>query len=221
MSDAEIDINMPEQANDVPLRDNDIPMPNIQPEDPLPRTRGVDNDPDDVDDDPEDTKVGMRIKEIVPDAEVFKDATDQAPPKRKKREISEKQKAHLAKIRVKALEAKKAKANEKKANNVPVKSAKKVYEQQIEDDYSDTESAEYDIDPPVVDKGSMLVSLTPQQLRQLQIEAIYGYDTIRKDRKAKKKEQQAKEQQEQRAYQAVSRAVNRPIDDDGWGVCFQ
>jgi hypothetical protein len=154
----------------------------------------------------------------VPDAEVFKDATDQAPPKRKKREISEKQKAHLAKIRVKALEAKKAKANEKKANKVPVKSAKKVYEQQIEDDYSEDE---YDIDPPVVDKGSMLVSLTPQQLRQLQIEAIYGYDTIRKDRKAKKKEQQAKEQQEQKAYQAVSRAVNRPIDDDGWGVCFQ
>jgi len=74
---------------------------------------------------------------------------------------------------------------------------------------------------PKPEQDSMLYSLTPQQLRQLQMDAIYGYDTIRKDRKQKKKAQQAKEAQEQKAFQAVSRAVNRPIDDDGWGVCFQ
>lgn len=203
MSDAEIDINMP-----------DVPPPNEQPEDPLPPSKGVNEMPEKAQDD-DDAKVEMKIKEIVPDNEVFKDATDQAPPKRKKREISEKQREHLAKIRVKALEAKKAK---QQGNKVPVKSAKKVYEQQIEDEYSDEE---YDMPAPKPEKDSMLYSLTPQQLRQLQMDAIYGYDTIRKDRKAKKKAQQAKEAQEQKAFQAVSRAVNRPIDDDGWGVCFQ
>jgi hypothetical protein len=219
MSDAEIDINMP----NVPSRD-DIPVPNEQPEDPLSGnavpSKGVNEMPEKADDD--DAKVEMKIKEIVPDNEVFKDATDQAPPKRKKREISEKQREHLAKIRVKALEAKKAK---QQGNKVPVKSAKKVYEQQIEDEYSDEEydmpKATYGMPAPKPEQDSMLYSLTPQQLRQLQMDAIYGYDTIRKDRKQKKKAQQAKEAQEQKAFQAVSRAVNRPIDDDGWGVCFQ
>jgi len=204
MSDAEIDINMP-----------DVPPPNEQPEDPLPPSDGVDEMPEMASEtaEEEETKVEMKIKEIVPDNEVFKGATDQAPPKRKKRPISEKQREHLAKIRVKALEAKKAK---QQANKVPVKSAKKVYEEKIEEEYSDD-----DTPTPQVDNDSMLYSLTPQQLRQLQMDAIYGYDTIRKDRKQKKKAQQAKEHQEQKAFQAVSRAVNRPVDDDGWGICFQ
>ena len=119
----------------------------------------------------------------------------------------------------------KAKKAKQEANKVPVKSDKKVYEQQIEDEYSDEEydmpKATSGMPAPKPEKDSMLYSLTPQQLRQLQMDAIYGYDTIRKDRKAKKKAQQAKEAQEQKAFQAVSRAVNRPIDDDGWGVCFQ
>jgi len=58
-------------------------------------------------------------------------------------------------------------------------------------------------------------------LRQLQYEAIYGYDSMRKERKAKKREAQAEEKAREKTYQAVSRAVNRPVDDDGWGVCFQ
>lgn len=192
MSDAEIAVDMPE--------------PNVQPEDPLPETEGVDEEPEEVVE--EDAKMEMKIKEIVPDNEVFKDAVGQAPPKRKKRPISEKQREHLAKIRVKALEAKKA----KKANKQPVKSAKKVYEEQIEEEYEDVVE---------VPKDSGLISLSQDQLRQLQFEAIYGYDTMRKERKAEKKKKQAEEEHKQKTYQAVHRAVNRQVDDDGWGVCFQ
>ncbi len=202
MSDADIDVDMPEQ---------DMPLPNEQPEDPLPPTEGVDDMPED--DEGQDEEVEMKIKEIVPDKEVFSNAEAQAPPKRKKRPISEKQREHLAKIRVKALESKRAKA---KANKKP-KSAKKVYEEKVEDEHSD-EEAQDPLPPPQKIGG---ITLSQDQLRQLQYEAIYGYDSMRKERKAKKREAQAEEKAREKTYQAVSRAVNRPVDDDGWGVCFQ
>jgi len=194
MSDAEIAVDMPEN-----------PEPNVQPEDPLPVSEGVDEEPDEVEE--EDAKVEMKVKEIVPDAEVFKDAIGQAPPKRKKRPISEKQREHLAKIRVKALEAKKA----KKANKQPVKSAKKVYEEQVEEEH----------EPVEVPQESGLYQLSQDQLRELQFQAIHGYDTLRKKQKAEKKKKEAEEQHAKKTYQAVHRAVHRPVDDDGWGVCFQ
>jgi hypothetical protein len=218
MTDALINVKMPE-----------APEPNIQPEDPLKDNEHPLEEPTDTDDD-EPVEVDMKIKEIVPDNEVFNDASGQAPPKRKKREISEKQKAHLAKIRVKALEAKKA----KKAIKEPVKSAKKVYEQKVEEDHYEYSASEDD-EPGNNDPGgsfhnprgvvkvpanSSLITLSQEQLKQLQFEAIYGYDTIRKARKEEKKKAQAQKEHEQKTFQAVSRAINRPVDDDGWGVCF-
>ena len=204
MTDAEINVKMPE-----------APEPNIQPEDPLKENEHPLEEPTDEDDEP--VEVDMKIKEIVPDNEVFNDASGQAPPKRKKREISEKQKAHLAKIRVKALEAKKA----KKANKEPVKSAKKVYEKKVEEDHYEYSASEDDEPVVKVPANSSLITLSQEQLKQLQFEAIYGYDTIRKARKEEKKKEQAKKEHEQKTFQAVSRAINRPVDDDGWGICFQ
>ena len=71
-----------------------------------------------------------------------------------------------------------------------------------------------------VDAEGDLVHLTQEQLRQLQYEAIHGYDTMRKERKTKKKAAEAKDKQEKQVYAAVSKAIN-PSADDGWGVCFQ
>ncbi len=204
MSDAEIDVDMPEQQ---------IPAPNEQPEDPLPPSEGVDEDPEE---DEPDEVVEMKIKEIVPDAEVFNDAEAQAPPKkaRAKRPISDKQRAHLAKIRVKAAEAKKAKSKAKP------KSAKKVYEEKVEDEHEEVDELPLGSAKAGPEKiGS--INLTPAELRQLQYEAIYGYDTHRKAEKAERKKKEALEAHEKKTYQAISRAVNRPVDDDGWGVCFQ
>ncbi len=212
MTDAEIDVKMPE----APLS----PMPNIQPEDPLKDNEHPLEEPTDDDDEP--VEVDMKIKEIVPDNEVFNDASGQAPPKRKKREISEKQKAHLAKIRVKALEAKKAKkANKEPQAKQSVKSAKKVYEKKVEEDHYEYSASEDDEPVVKVPANSSLITLSQEQLKQLQFEAIYGYDTIRKARKEEKKKAQAQKEHEQKTFQAVSRAINRPVDDDGWGVCFQ
>ena len=201
MTDALIDVKMPE-----------APQPNIQPEDPLKDNEHPLEYPTDDD---EPVEIDMKIKEIVPDNEVFNDASGQAPPKRKKREISEKQKAHLAKIRVKALEAKKA----KKAHQ-PVKSAKKVYEQKVEEDHYEYTTSEDDEPVVKVPANSSLITLSQEQLKQLQFEAIYGYDSIRKARKEEKKKEQARKEHEHKTFQAVSRAINRPVDDDGWGVCF-
>lgn len=190
----------------------EAPEHNIQPEDPLKDNEHPLEEPTDDD---EPVEIDMKIKEIVPDNEVFNDASGQAPPKRKKREISEKQKAHLAKIRVKALEAKKA----KKAHQ-PVKSAKKVYEQKVEEDHYEYSASEDDEPVVKVPANSSLITLSQEQLKQLQFEAIYGYDSIRKARKEEKKKEQARKEHEHKTFQAVSRAINRPVDDDGWGVCF-
>tara|TARA_R110000796_G_scaffold141434_2_gene257840 strand:- start:84 stop:698 length:615 start_codon:yes stop_codon:yes gene_type:complete len=204
MSDAEIDIAMPEN-----------PEPGEQPEDPLEdeEYEGVD-DPagqQTKDDDDTEANVELEVKEIVPDQEVFLDAPKQAPPKkqRARKPPSEKQLAHLAKIRVKAVEAKRAKNAAKKSikaevSEVPQKKSIKAKE----------------VPEKFVDAEGGLVHLTQEQLRQLQYEAIHGYDTMRKERKTKKKAAEAKDKQEKQVYAAVSKAIN-PSADDGWGVCFQ
>ena len=156
----------------------------------------------------------MEIKEIIPDAEVFRDAPPQVI-KKPKRKATEKQKAHLAKIRVKALEAKKKK-REAKMGVKPPKAEPPQMEVQ-EPEPAPTPN------PKPLDKNEVpesLIHLTPQQLRQLQIEAIGGYDAMRKNRKAKKREAQAKEAQEKETLRVIQKAV-KPHDDDGWGVCFQ
>tara|TARA_R110001592_G_scaffold22253_8_gene88806 strand:+ start:6510 stop:7109 length:600 start_codon:yes stop_codon:yes gene_type:complete len=199
MSDAEIDIAMPEN-----------PEPGEQPEDPLEdeEYEGVDDPEPKEETEEAEAQVELEVKEIVPDQEVFLDAPKQAPPKkqRARKPPSEKQLAHLAKIRVKAVEAKRAKNAAKKSikaevSEVPQKKSIKAKE------------------VPVDAEGG-LVHLTQEQLRQLQYEAIYGYDTMRKERKTKKKAAEAKDKQEKQVYAAVSKAIN-PSADDGWGVCFQ
>ncbi len=200
MSDAEIDVEMPqeeipeeEEVFDAP--DEDVPA---ETEEPLP-------------------DVNLEVKEIVPDGDVFLNAKEQAPPKkpRAKKPPSEKQLAHLAKIRVKALEAKKAKQAQKKAQqDKGPKNKISSYQPGKEVNFQEEEEH--------IDVSNMggLVHLTQDQLRQLQYEAIYGYDTMRKNRKQKKKADEAQEQAEKKAYASIAKAV-QPHDNDGWGVCFQ
>ena len=53
------------------------------------------------------------------------------------------------------------------------------------------------------------------------MKGISGYDTIRKERKVKKKKDQAKEMQEKKIFQDISRATRKPNPDDMWSACFQ
>jgi hypothetical protein len=207
MSDAEIDIAMPE--------------PNTDPEDPLEdeEYEGVD-DPEPLKEAEEtEANVELEVKEIVPDHEVFLDAPKQALPKKQRvrKPPSEKQLAHLAKIRVKAVEAKRAKNAAKKSIKAEVSQGaeKKSIKAKEVPQASRPQGEKF------VDAEGDLVHLTQEQLRQLQYEAIHGYDTMRKERKTKKKAAEAKDKQEKQVYAAVSKAINPNVDDDGWGVCFQ
>ena len=83
----------------------DVEMPEVEPED------EVETENQELEVEPEEEEPPeMVVKEIIPDKELFMDAP---PQKRPKRKATEKQKAHLAKIRVKALEAKKKKREAK------------------------------------------------------------------------------------------------------------
>ncbi len=108
----------------------------------------------------------------------------------------------------------------KKITKTKPKSAKKVYEEQVEDEHEEVDELPLGSAKAGPQKiGS--INLSPAQLRQLQYEAIYGYDTHRKAEKAERKKKEAKELHEKKTYRAISNAVNRNVDDDGWGVCFQ
>ena len=170
-----------------------------------------------VEEEDEEDEVSLEIKEIVQDSEVFNNAGPQAPPKQEvikkkvKRPPSEKQLAHLAKIRGKALEARQAKAQAKKGVSIN------------EDSNQTREVKAIPREPTQAELGPSLRDLTPDDLRKLQMEAIYGYDMMRKDRK--KKKQEALETQRQQ--KEVERAVNRHLPqnsisggDDPWGICF-
>jgi len=185
MNNADLDITPPE-----------VPEPNEQPDDPLEYAEQPDPVEQEIVEEEEELPL-PQVKPIVPDNAVFDDAPAQAPPKRAKRPISDKQREHLAKIRVKALEAKRAKQSQKPKN----KSAKKVYEEQVEEEH------EYVPEPVKPARDSPLYQLTQKQLRDLQMEAIYGYDMVRKDRKQKKQQALAEEEQKQQTFQAVNRAV--------------
>lgn len=191
MNNADLDITPPE----VPT----TPLPNEQPDDPLEYAEQPDPVEQEIVEEEEELPL-PQVKPIVPDNAVFDDAPAQAPPKRAKRPISDKQREHLAKIRVKALEAKRAKQSQKPKN----KSAKKVYEEQVEEEHDTFGSVPEPVKPA---RDSPLYQLTQKQLRDLQMEAIYGYDMVRKDRKQKKQQALAEEEQKQQTFQAVNRAV--------------
>ena len=181
---------------DLDITPAEIPEPNEQPDDPLEYAEQPDPVEQEIVEEEEELPL-PQVKPIVPDNAVFDDAPAQAPPKRAKRPISDKQREHLAKIRVKALEAKRAKQSQKPKN----KSAKKVYEEKVEEEH------EYVPDPVKPERDSPLYQLTQKQLRDLQMEAIYGYDMVRKDRKQKKQQALEEEAQKQQTFQAVNRAV--------------
>ena len=192
----------------------DIEMPDMPEQNPPSDEVETENQELEVEPESEEEPPEMEIKEIIPDAEVFRDAPPQKKPTRK---ATEQQKAHLAKIRVKALEAKKKKREAKMGIKTPKVETPKSAEQEQAPEPAPTQN------PKPLDKNEVpesLIHLTPQQLRQLQIEAIGGYDQMRKNRKKKKQEEQAKQAQEQETLRVIQKAV-KPHDDDGWGVCFQ
>jgi hypothetical protein len=147
----------------------------------------------------------LRIKPVIDDTDIFKDAK----PKRKRKPPSEKQLAHLAKAREKATAVRKAKTEAKK------KATKKVA---FDDVLQKTDPRPRREGPA---QESILLHLTRQELLEIQQQAIEGYDTKRKAQKKVKRDAEQEVQKANLVNRRIAKAVGQPDPDDMWAVCFQ
>jgi len=119
--------------------------------------------------------------------------------------MTEAQKENLKKAREKALAVRRAKAQEKKEIKELKEKKKKKDIQQLRDEVEDKpKKAVSNIQP------STLQSLDPELIRKLQQDAIEGYDKIRKERKAKKKQEQEAHNRNTANMNRINNALNPP-----------
>tara|TARA_R100000963_G_scaffold25442_1_gene17354 strand:+ start:290 stop:1009 length:720 start_codon:yes stop_codon:yes gene_type:complete len=165
-------------------------------------------------------------KEIQPDEEVFKGVEKKKKPKRK---ITEAQREHLAKARLKAAEVRKRKAQERKLVKQQEARRKKKEDKELKNlnaVHNPMESESEEEPEPSAQRRQRRVAshaiedIDEDLLVQLQEKAIEKYEVKRKARKEVKKKAQAEEKKEEAVYQAVKKAV-QPDPDDMWAVCFQ
>ena len=131
-----------------------------------------------------------KVKPVLPLAEEPRSA-------RKKRPCSEKQKAHLKKIREKANLTHAKKRAEKK---------KKQGEQGIAPKPRTSAPA-----PSPSPAG-----ITEADVERISTEAITKYEAVRKQRKAEKKKNEAEEQHKNDIKKKINRAMRKPDADDIW-----
>lgn len=130
-----------------------------------------------------------KVKPVLPLAEEPRSA-------RKKRPCSEKQKAHLKKIREKANLTHAKKRAEKK---------KKQEEQGIAPSPA-----------PQPRKTQKSSGITEADVERISTEAITKYEAVRKQRKAEKKKSEAEEQHKNDIKKKINRAMRKPDADDIW-----
>jgi len=140
------------------------------------------------------------------------------PPKvRKKRVVTEAQKAHLAKAREKALETRrrnKAIRDAEKNADMSLKEKKMLAKKKIRDE--ETKKLDnYINDRPAQKSTTPTTSFqfTQDDLDKAVSNGIQQYETIRKARKVEKKKEQAIQIEKQKVYNVVNKAVNRGIYD--------
>ena len=179
---------------------------------------------------PEDIAEELELKQVVDEKVIFSDEVTEdppSPPSKKKKPLSDKQRAHLKKAREKALATRKAKAAERKKVE-EVKRAerekKRLEREQKQIKKEDSDFAKQkkiqESVPPPSQVPSSLRQLSEQDIMKLQQAAIENYEVTRKARKQKKKEAEAKANHDKKVYQSISKAVNSN-PDDVWSVCFQ
>ena len=168
----------------------------------------------------EEEEIQVENGEIITPPEKVKEIV-----KRKKRQMTPAQLEKLAEARKKGQETRrrnaearklaKLKAQEEKDLEKQVKDKKiarmKSYVEHKSDDIS---KPKVKIEKEVVEKVVEKNIFTQEQLQDAIISAIAGYDGIRKERKAKKKEEQAK----QEVFKTVSKSID-PLDE--WSHCFR
>ncbi len=142
----------------------------------------------------------------------------------RKGEMSEKQKAHLERIRAKALENKrkrkeekealdkeKALALEEKREHKRLEQEQKKQEQEVQRQQKEAEKL----------ASAMTANMySKQDLENAMINAIHTYDTHRKEEKAIKRKKQAEEAQKAQQTRLIQQAINPQPTDDPWRQYF-
>lgn len=151
-----------------------------------------------------------KSKPTLQEEDIFveKQAVKTKPTKERKprKPMTEAQLEHLKKGREKALEVRRAKAQEKK-EIADLKAKKKKKEiQQLRDEVEETPRPKKEISKQM----SSLETLSPELIKKLQQEAIEGYDKIRKERKAKKKQEQETYNRNTTNMNIINNALNPP-----------
>lgn len=120
--------------------------------------------------------------------------------------MTEAQLEHLKRGREKALEVRRAKAQEKK-EIADLKAKKKKKEiQQLREEVEEIPRPKKEISKQM----SSLETLSPELIKKLQQDAIEGYDKIRKERKAKKKQEQETHNRNTTNMNIINNALNPP-----------
>lgn len=179
-------------------------------------------------------------KEITPDEDIFKDAKPKLTKTgRKKRVASEAQKAHLAKMRVRAAEAKKKKKLQKQElleQEALINAQKKItHQKKLDQAMAEIERRELKVkeikEPEPIDtpppapaptpKYNGTPPLTREDILKIQEEAIESYESKRKIKKEEKQKKLKQERLDRKTYDQVAKAIKPPNPDDMWNVCFQ
>lgn len=142
----------------------------------------------------------------------------------RKGEMTEKQKAHLERIRAKALENKKKRKEEKEAlEKEKAKALEEKREQKRLEDEEKQRQKEVERQAKEAERLASAMSAnmySKEDLENAMITAIHTYDTHRKEQKALKRKKQAEEAQKARQTRLIQQAINPTPDVDPWRKYF-
>ena len=158
----------------------------------------------------------IEMRPRVPHDRIFKGPAvmEVAPPPKKKRVATEKQKEHLARCREKALASRRLKAQEKKEGKKTVSDAKpEPFEGTLREKVTE----------PTVNRSNEAKAsgFSQEQLDYAVERALHKNDADRKVRKQKKIIQRQKEEQDRKTVEVITKAVHKSNpEDDLWASCF-
>ena len=158
-------------------------------------------------------------------------ATKEPKAKKPRKPMSEEHKAKLALARQKAMAVRKAKAEEKKKMKELENEEKELLKTQkvkrVQKLKKQVEAEVNEVDDEVVKEQNkspqQLSGLTRKDLEDAQFEAIAKYETLRKQRKAEKKQQQAIEQSKKELLNKLNPQQRQYQYRDGsnrWDMCY-
>jgi hypothetical protein len=165
-------------------------------------------------------------KQPLKNEEIFKttakaDHPVVAPIQKKKRVLTDKQKEALSKGREKAKETRLRKKEERLQGLADDKEYTELKTKKKKKDLENLRNGHETPVPVQAKQGYGSKEEFDKAVNDAVMKGISGYDTMRKERKVKKKKDQAKEIQEKKIFQDISRATRKPNPDDQWAVCFQ